>query len=272
MRHASPRRRAGSATRPRCILDSAMNAPTMTLAGEAFSPWTEKARWALDHHRIAYRYEEYTPLVSEPWLRFRAHRLRGPISVPFLLGPDGLRLHDSFAIACEADRRSDGRPPLVPDDRRGEITTWNERSERIMRAGRAQILSRSEESREIQIESLPPGMPRGLRRLLAPTVRVGTAYLRKKYAVRPVTDEELEVDLAPLRSAIATAPSGPLLGRFTLADIAMACALQAVRPHPHLPVGLQPAQRAGWERPALADRWQDVLAWRDAIVETAARG
>jgi glutathione S-transferase len=188
------------------------------------------------------------------------------ISVPFLLKEDGGSLGDSFAIAREADRLGSA-PPLVPTDLVDEIKVWNERSERIMRAGRARILARTETSKEIQIESLPPHLPRGIRGLLAPTVRIGTAYLRKKYAVREVPDEELEADLAALRAAIAGESAKPLLGEPTLADIAMATALQAVRPHRSEPVGLLPAQREAWARPELAARWEDVLEWRDAVVE-----
>ncbi|HVH47467.1 MAG TPA: glutathione S-transferase N-terminal domain-containing protein [Labilithrix sp.] len=238
----------------------------LTLVGEGFSPWTEKARWALDHHGLAYRYDEYTPLVSELWLRIRANRPSGIISVPFLLNENGRSLGDSFAIAREADTLGSA-PALVPADLLDEITAWNERSERLMRAGRARILEKTEESREIQIESLPAHLPRGLRSLLAPTVRVGTAYLRKKYAVRSVSDDEIEAELAAIREAIANAPKRPLLGRFTLADIAIATALQAVRPHRTEPVGLLPAQRQAWERPELASRWEDVLAWRDEMVD-----
>lgn len=242
-----------------------MTTSGLILVGEGFSPWTEKARWALDHHRIAYRYEEYTPLVSEPWLRLRARRSRGSISVPFLLGPAGFALGDSFSIAQEADRR--GREePLVPLDLMADVTAWNERAERLMRAGRARILEQTELRKDVQLESLPQELPLGIRRLLAPTVRVGTAHLRKKYAVRTVADEELEVELAAIRSTIARHPTSPLLGRFTLADIAIASALQAVRPHATEPQGLLPAQRAAWERGELAARWEDVLTWRDATV------
>lgn len=243
-----------------------MTIPDLVLVGEGFSPWTEKARWALDHHRLPYRYQEYTPLLSEPWLRIRARRMSGRISVPYLIGPNRLSIGDSFAIALDADRRGDG-PPLVPADLLEAIVTWNERSERLMRAGRAQILARTEERRDVQIESLPPHLPRTLRGVLAPSVRIGTAYLRKKYAVRPVPDEELEPDLAEIRLAIAADPSRPLLGRFTLADIAIATALQAVRPHRSAPDGLLPAQREAWARPALAARWEDILAWRDAMLD-----
>jgi glutathione S-transferase len=240
----------------------------LTLVGEGFSPWTEKARWALDHHGIAYRYDEFTPLMSELWLRIRAKRPSGTISVPYLLDDDDGRgsMGDSFAIARAADRIGRGTP-LVPEERLDEILGWNARSERLMRAGRARILAKTEESREVQIESLPPQLPRAVRGVLAPTVRFGTAWLRRKYAVREISDEELEVDLAPIRAAIAGDASRPLLGAFSLADIAIATALQAVRPHVTEPPGLLPAQREAWARPELASRWEDVLVWRDAMLE-----
>jgi glutathione S-transferase len=47
-----------------------------------YSPWSEKARWALDHHGVAYRYEEYKILLGEPKLRLatkkRARQGHGP--------------------------------------------------------------------------------------------------------------------------------------------------------------------------------------------------
>ncbi len=243
-----------------------MKAHEFVLVGIGFSPWTEKARWALDHHRVAYRYEEYTPLLGEPWLRIRARRLGGPVSLPHLLGPDGLSVGDSFAIAQEAERIGRGEP-LVPEDLLDAIRGWNERSERLMHAGRSQVLARTDTDRDVQIETLPPGMPLALRRALAPTVRLGTAYVKKKYDARAIPDDALEADLGAIRDAIGGDPTRPLLGRFTLADIAVATALQAVQPHRTEPRGLLPAQRRAWARPALATRWEDVLAWRDAMVE-----
>jgi glutathione S-transferase len=75
----------------------------LTLVGEYFSPWTEKARWALDHHRLEYRYREHVPLLGEALLRVRADRLTGRVSVPLLITDTGPIL-DSFAIAQHADR------------------------------------------------------------------------------------------------------------------------------------------------------------------------
>jgi len=72
-----------------------------TLVGEAYSPFSEKARWALDHHRIPYAYREHYPLIGELSLRLRARRLKGRVSTPLLLAPEGPVL-DSFAIAMSA--------------------------------------------------------------------------------------------------------------------------------------------------------------------------
>lgn len=241
----------------------------LLLIGEGFSPWTEKARWALDHHGLAYAYDEYTPLLGEPWLRIRARRPGGPVSVPWLVASDGLTLGDSLAIAREADRRSPGSPPLFPPDRASELLAWNELAERIKRAGRARILGQTEGDRAVAMESLPAFLPNVLRSPLAGSVRLATSYLRKKYAVKDVPDDALAPELDAIRATLRG--DAPLLGTFTIADIAIATALQAIEPHATEPKALLPAQRRAWARPALAERYRDVLAWRDAMYETRRR-
>jgi glutathione S-transferase len=94
--------------------------------------------------------------------------------------------------------------------------------------------------------------------------------------VRAVPDQDLEPDLTAVRAALGERSSGSparryLLGRFTLADVAIIAALQAIRPHPLSPAGLGPAQREAWSRPALAARWEDLLAWRDEMIEAHRR-
>ena len=60
-------------------------ASQLLLIGESFSPWTKKARWALEQCDHSYDYKEYTPALSEPALRLRLRKLKGTVSVP--LGP-----------------------------------------------------------------------------------------------------------------------------------------------------------------------------------------
>lgn len=235
----------------------------LVLVGEGFSPWTEKARWALDHHGLPYAYDEYTPLIGEPWLRIRARKPEGPVSVPWLLASDGLSLGDSLAITREADRRSPVNAPLFPVERAEEILAWNGVADRIKGAGRAQILRQTEDDHEVAKESLPPFVPDVLRSPLAGSVKLATSYIRKKYSVKEIPDEALVPELETIRAALRG--EEPLLGTFSIADIAVATAMQAIEPHAVLPLALLPAQRRAWARPALADAYRDLLTWRDAM-------
>ena len=42
------------------------------------SPFSERARWALDHHGIAYRVDPHTPFLGEPRLRRLVAKARTP--------------------------------------------------------------------------------------------------------------------------------------------------------------------------------------------------
>ena len=72
-----------------------------TLIHLPYSPWSQKARWALDHHGIAYRTQKYLPMLGEPYLRWRTGRWRRRATVPVLA-------YDSARVFCEALRRCDG--------------------------------------------------------------------------------------------------------------------------------------------------------------------
>jgi glutathione S-transferase len=58
-----------------------------------------------------------------------------------------------------------------------------------------------------------------------------------------------------------------LLGEFTFADVAMACALGAIRPTDREPfvAKLGPAAKAAWHREEVARAFPRVLAWRDRL-------
>src|SRR5688572_24596337 len=101
----------------------------------AYSPWSEKARWALDHHRIDYKYSEHLPLVGELKLRVLLRKPKGRISVP-VLRDGGRWFTDSFEIAQHADRIGSGSR-LFPGDKLAAIEGWNQKSEEALAAGRA---------------------------------------------------------------------------------------------------------------------------------------
>jgi glutathione S-transferase len=101
-----------------------------TLYGLSQSPWTEKARWALDHHSVAYRYHEHVPVLGELLLRAKARsRPRGTkASVPLLTDGDAV-LCSSLAIARHAESIGRG-DPLASADRTGHPRDLAERRPR----------------------------------------------------------------------------------------------------------------------------------------------
>jgi glutathione S-transferase len=109
-----------------------------TLYALPYSPWSEKARWALDHHRIHYRETAYKPPLDEIYLRVRTKNLTGRISVPLLL--DGSRaLTDSWDIARYADDLG-AREKLVPTSLFDEIRAIDQLSQRGLDAGRVLVI------------------------------------------------------------------------------------------------------------------------------------
>lgn len=238
----------------------------MRLVGEHFSPWTEKARWALEHHGHAYAFREYTPVLDEPWLRFATRNFsRKPATIPVLFDERDT-LTDSFAIAAHADRKG-ARAKLFPASQLEAIEAWNARSESALRAGRALFFARLERDAEAQLDFVPTFFPKAarpyLRRSMGPTL----AYLRKKHGVDDAflarAHEELDAALVSLREALSGRPH--LLDELSYADLAMAVVFQFVKPvgDPHVP--LSRAHRRCFTEAELAREHGDLLDWRDQL-------
>jgi glutathione S-transferase len=230
-----------------------------TLLHLTYSPWSEKARWALDHHRIAYDRESYVPMLGEPMLRVRVRRLRGKVTVPVLFD-GGAPLMDSFAIARWADRRGSGAT-LFPAGRDAEIERWNALGERLLAAGRAGSVERTLHDREALHEALPPGLRR-LGPAGAALAGVGARYILHKYRGAEDRSTMREV-MGELRDALRGGPH--LLGALSYADIAMAVSLQLVSPVSDEFLRIGPGYRRVCTDPELAGEFADVLSWRDAI-------
>jgi glutathione S-transferase len=237
---------------------------------ESFAPWCEKARWALDHHGIAYRQIEHVPLLDEPRLRWVARRPFGRVSVPLLV-TRGARLSDSFAIARWADTAGTAEP-LFPATRLQEVEAWNQRSDALMEAGRALLLPRLLDSPEALQEQLPPFLPTSVRPALQALATQGAHYLMRKYGIIPGRDARHEENarrfLGTLRDALARDGCHLIDGCFSYADIAMATALQFFLPVAHHHIRLGPATRATWTHPTLAAEIADLAAWRDRLYAT----
>src|SRR5215208_6243006 len=196
-----------------------------TLIGEYFSPWSEKARWALDHHGIAYTYREHVPLLGEPLLRVRARRLTERVSVPLLVTDAG-PIPDSLAIARYAERV--GRAAhLFPLDREDELSWWNARSEAALASARALYLDRVTRNQEAKIEMQPAFLPHAVRRASVPIADAAIGFLRRKYGIDAANagaaEGSLIRELETLRTARGVGGALYLLGdRISYADVAMA--------------------------------------------------
>jgi glutathione S-transferase len=236
-----------------------------TLYGLSQSAWTEKARWALDHHSVTYRYHEHVPVLGELFLRAKARsRPKGTkASVPLLVDGDAA-YSGSLAIARHAQSIGRGEP-LLPADRDHDVVRWAELSDRVISAGRARVLAGLRVNREAQREALPPFVPDALRALLAPMATTAAIFLGSKYGVSRDPDAEGAAVLRPafdeLRAALAGRPY--LLDAFSFADIAMAASLQTLRVRKRAPLG--PGTRAIWENTEVARDYEDLLAWRDTL-------
>lgn len=245
------------------------------LLGLPYSPWTEKAKWALEVRGVPHRFRFYQPLIGEPALRAKIGRWRGKVTVPVLTDDAGRVYSDSVDIARFADARGTREGVrLFPADASREIEAWIERSERVLDAGRVLSLHRTLASPEALRELVPRGIRNAIGGLATTVGRVGVKRTLRKYGgdARSLAEHEriAREGLDALRDALARSPSDAtpktILPRFSFADIAATQMLAFVSP-PTFGLKLGKASREGFTQPALAADYADLVAWRDAIYE-----
>jgi glutathione S-transferase len=238
---------------------------TPTLVSLRYSPWSERARWALDHHAIAYRLVRHEPFIGEPKLRKLAGPRAGRATVPLLLTGDE-RLMDSFEIARWADGHG-AAPPLVPPERAAEITALNARVGEAMNQGRALVTAGLLADGAALEEALPRGVPGPLRPLLRSFSRFGMRWFARKYGLELTNlDEPRRVvarTLEHLRERYGQRPY--FFERFSYADILFCSLLQGVSPVADRYVKLGPAWRRAWTQSALAEQFADLVERRDRL-------
>lgn len=236
----------------------------------SYSPWSEKARWALDHHGVRYQEVEYQPILGEPALRKRLGKWFGKLSVPLLLKADGA-IGDSFEIARYAEEIGSSPTALFPARHVSEIKRWNAQSETAMQAGRAIVTVRTMQDPDARKEAMPPLPPALSGILRKPLTRFGAAYLRRKYQYTSAIDEQQKALTRVLLSLEEILRDGRpyVMGElFSYADVCMATALQCVRPVTDEFIKLGPATRKAWTDESLAERFTGLLDWRDQLYET----
>jgi glutathione S-transferase len=238
------------------------------LYGVHYSPWTERARWALDIQRVPYRYHEHLPLLGEPLLRLRAKEKSGPrVSVPLFTADDGVFM-DSYEIIERADR--DAKRPLITDRvRTRELAALLERG---LRATRARVTLRIQKDPEAQRESATAAVPAFLAGVFAPVAVVAARFIMKKHGVEVRSIEE---EIATLREVLTEASQAVETARvptpedITAEDILVATALQGVSPvnAPHMALGA--AVHRMWACKELQDEFAHLIAWRDRLYASA---
>lgn len=236
---------------------------TATLVYLHYSPWSERAAWALDHHRIVHDRETYMPMLGEPLLRLRLRRFDRPVTVPVLF--DGHDMwSESWDIARYADRVGRGES-LFPDEK--AVALWSDAADVFAAAGRARTTARAVATPDALVESVPPPM-NALGPLAVGIGKMGARFLEKKYQLDARTqlehEEVMRRELERLREALDGKTDGTICDAFTYADIAFAASLQFLQPVDQRFIALGPASRKIWTDP-LANEFSDVLAWRDAI-------
>jgi glutathione S-transferase len=241
------------------------------LLGLPFSPWSEKAKWALDARRVPYRFRIYQPLIGEPALRIKTGRWRSNVTVPVLVDEHGTVYDDSSRIARFADAHGGG-PTLFPNGSEAAIEHWIEVGERALDAGRALSLERTLKDDEALTELLPRGLRRPLGRFGPRAAALGVMRTLRKYGARARSldahRETTRAALGELRGALEKSTTSPktLLGAFTFADIAAAQMLAFVTP-PRFGLMVGKANRRSFTDPELARDYIDLIEWRDALYD-----
>ena len=235
----------------------------------SYSPWSEKARWALDVSGFAYTKRAYLPLLGEPALRRLLGQWRGPVAAPVLR--DGERvIAGALDIARYAAEKT-GNTRLFPKGEEARVLHYVALSNQGLAAGRALGLRRVLASPEALVELAPRQLQR-LPRVAQAFSRVGVRYIYRKYgghrnapAVHErILTEALDALRFGLSETLSRAEPRTLLPELSYADIAMAQLLGSVRSPSDGP-RMGPASRAAFESPDLAARYADLLGWRDAL-------
>ena len=111
---------------------------TPKLVSLSYSSLSERARWALDHHRIAYQIIDHVPVVGELRLRRLASGKKGRVTAPLLITDDAT-LCDSWDIARYADAHGVSSK-LLPPERIAEIEAFSRCADTAMTAGRSLLV------------------------------------------------------------------------------------------------------------------------------------
>jgi len=229
-----------------------------------YSPWSRRARLALDRLDLDLPRRAYVPVLSEPWLRAKLRRPAGRITLPVLLRRGQAPLTDSWDIVAWGQEQA-GTEVLLPPALVEQVRAWADLADRAMEAGRLRTAERVLVDRDALTASLPPPI-----RTMGPVGR----WIGRDATRRLIRKYPSSADAEPLRAlceaihrARAETGDDTLLGTPTYADLAAACALAFVQPDAASKVPR--AAQGAWTEPELVQAHPDVLAWRDRVLRAS---
>lgn len=226
------------------------------------SPWSERARWALLHHKIQFEEREHVPLIGELALRMRAKNTKGKVSVPLLVGDDGESVQGSFTIGEYVDEKGK-RDKLFPEGSRDAIHALYEALEDPLAAAREGFVRDLMNDKEAQLESLPPFL-RSLP-FASLSAKVGTAFVANKYNARiGSVDDRIRAGLRTVREAIGKKEY--VIGDgFSFGDVVGTSIVQAIAPGDDKYIRIPPGTRALWNHTKLQKEFAELIEWRDRV-------
>jgi len=223
------------------------------------SPWSERARWALLHHKVAFEEREHVPLIGELALRMRTS-VKGKASVPLLV-EDDVAVQGSLAIGEWVDERGK-KDKLFPEGKRDTIKKLYDALEDPLSAARERFVRDLMEDEEAQLESLPP-MLRSLP-FATLSAKVGTTFVASKYNARiGSVDDRIRAGLRAVSDALGK--KDYILDSFSFADIVGTSVVQAIAPGDDKYVNLPPGTRRLWNHEKLQKEFGHLIEWRDKI-------
>jgi len=232
--------------------------------GLSYSPWTERARWAFDHHRIPHQYHEHTPVVGELRLRSLSKGTGQKRATVPLVQTASKILGDSLEIMRYADEVGTGQALI----REGvDAAGWATKLEPILQRVRMRVSRRTLADPAALEEAASSLAPKPIAKWLKPVAVIGIRHLARKYDFNLRAEDSdyalIKEALEELREQLGDKTY--LYESFSAADILAATFLQVVRPPQQRYISLSPALFRTWEYPELAEQYADLLSWRDAL-------
>lgn len=231
------------------------------------SPWSEKARWALDAAGLNYNLIEFTPMLSVPKVRWLTKRFSGRISAPILVVGKKV-FSDSLDIARYAHTHCQNNIDLIPSAMNNEVLQWNAMSEQLLAILRLRQMPAMKANTRFLLNSFPGFIPEGMRQHMLPMARNALDQIAQKYPIDdPDPEQTLLRGLQKIRETLEASSSGYLLDEFSYADICVAAIFQVIEPVAQQYVNLDEALRQCWTIPELASRYDDLIEWRNGVYQ-----